>query len=121
VKKEMQNEILTIFTSMSRCFTIICKIKDEIDPQGGGYGSRANFQSRCWMRSESLTITSKIRRVVTYGWFGLMPRYANSNCLPLGCWLPPFGSTVTKTASMSSSDLGSSAFKTQRFLLTLSS
>jgi len=33
VKKEMQNEILTIFTTMPWCFTIICRIKDEIDPQ----------------------------------------------------------------------------------------
>lgn len=33
-----------------------------------------------------------------YGWFGSIFRYANKSGLPLGCWLLPFGSTVTKTA-----------------------
>src|SRR5215467_8680411 len=61
------------------------------------------------------------RRLASYGWFGLMRSEANSNCLPLGCWLPPCGSTVTKTASISSSVFGSSALRTQRFLLALSS
>jgi hypothetical protein len=56
-----------------------------------------------------------------YGWFGLMRSEANSNCLPLGCWLPPRGSTVTNTASISFSVFGSLAFRTQRFLLALSS
>ena len=56
-----------------------------------------------------------------YGWFGFTFRYAKRKGLPLGLWLPPSGSAVTKTASIWASFCGSSNFKTQRFFETLSS
>ena len=54
------------------------------------------------------------------GWLGSIRRYANRSCLPLGSWLPPFGSTVTKTASICASVFELFDFSTQRFCEELS-
>src|SRR5262249_32337141 len=54
------------------------------------------------------------------GWFASMWRYANSKGFLLGFWLPPFGSTVTKTASICARALGSSNLSTHRFFEELS-
>jgi hypothetical protein len=62
-----------------------------------------------------MTRNSSLRMVWTY------PKVSKQQLLPARMVAPPFGSTVTKTASMSSSVFGSSAFNSHRFLLTFSS
>src|SRR6202008_550418 len=60
------------------------------------------------------------RPVQPQGWFASLRSNAYRKGLPGGFWLPPWGSTVTKTASSSASCLGSSRRSTQRRFDSLS-